>query len=75
MLSSMLKTTGQLLSTALPAVLAIDLLYLYFAGSWYDPIKWIEITEVSLLIIISAVSLTTLIIKIRQGYRARDLRS
>lgn len=32
-------------------VLAGDLLYLYYIGSWYDPIKLIEISEVVLLYI------------------------
>lgn len=25
------------------------LLYLYFAGSWYDPAKWIEYSEIAFL--------------------------
>ncbi len=39
--------TGMLLS-----VLAADLLYLYYAGGWYDPIQWIETQEVVALYII-----------------------
>ena len=31
------------------AVLAGDLLYLYFAGGWYDPNRFIEIAEVTML--------------------------
>ena len=27
-----------------------DLLYLYSLGLWYDPVKWIEVSEVVLLI-------------------------
>ncbi len=31
-------------------VLSVDLLYLYAGGGWYDPVKWIEYTEVALLV-------------------------
>ena len=34
------------------SVLAGDLLYLHYAGAWYDPIRWIEILEVILLYIL-----------------------
>ena len=37
-------TTGMLLS-----VLAADLLYLYYAGMWYDPICWLVAYEIALL--------------------------
>ena len=30
-------------------VLSSDLLYLYYAGAWYDPIKVIELAEVVIL--------------------------
>lgn len=30
-------------------VLAIDLLYLYYSGAWYEPIKAIEYSEVAFL--------------------------
>ena len=33
------------------SVLAGDLLYLYYAGIWYDPVRWILLTEVILLYI------------------------
>ena len=37
------------LARLLPVILAGDLLYLYYAGGWQDPIKLIEGLEVSLL--------------------------
>jgi hypothetical protein len=44
--------------------LAIDLLYLYFAHSWHDPIKTIEYTEVALLIWIIVFGISYTIIKV-----------
>ena len=38
-------------------VMSADLLYLYNAGGWYDPIRWIEISEVVLLSAIGLFSL------------------
>ena len=61
----------ELLLAGLPAVLALDLLYLYFAGSWYDPIRWIELTEVAVLGIVSLVYLGMFIMKISRQYRRR----
>ena len=48
-----MKTAIKILTGALARlillVLAADLLYLYYAGAWHDPIIFIEITEVVLL--------------------------
>jgi hypothetical protein len=38
--------------SGLTAGLSADLLYLYFYGSWYDPIQLIEYSEVALLFIL-----------------------
>lgn len=46
-----------LLEDMLLIVLAGDLLYLYYAGAWYDPVRWIELTEVVLLYLIVAFGL------------------
>ncbi len=40
------------LQSGILAVLAGDLLYLYFIGAWSDTNKWIEKTEVFLLLVI-----------------------
>ena len=37
------------LAKLIPVILAGDLIYLYFAGGWYDPYPFIEITELSVL--------------------------
>jgi len=65
---SVFKGVFELLLAGLPVVLALDLLYLYFAGSWYDPVRWIELTEVAVLVIVSLVYLGVFILKI-WGYR------
>jgi hypothetical protein len=66
---SIFKGTLELLLAGLPAVLALDLLYLYFAGSWYDPIRWIELTEVAVLAVMSLVYLGFFIFKIMERVR------
>jgi hypothetical protein len=66
---SVFKGMLELLLAGLPAVLALDLLYLYFAGSWYDPIRWIELTEVAVLVIVSLVYLGVFVVKISRQYR------
>jgi hypothetical protein len=68
---SIFKGVLEMLLAGLPAILALDLLYLYFAGSWYDPIRWIELTEVVALIIMSLVYLGLFIFKISRQYRVK----
>ena len=51
------------------AVLAGDLLYLYYCGAWYDPIWFIEITEVFMLYILGLGSLVTAIYYWKRGER------
>lgn len=72
---SVFKEILGMLLAGLPAVLALDLLYLYFYGSWYDPVRWIELTEVVVLVIISLVYLGLFIFKISQQYRGKTLNS
>jgi fumarate reductase subunit C len=67
---SIFKGLLELLLAGLPAVLALDLLYLYFSGSWYDPIRWIELTEVVVLVILSLVYLGMFIFKMKTLYRS-----
>jgi hypothetical protein len=69
---SIFRRTFELLLAGLPAVLALDLLYLYFSGSWYDPIRWIELTEVVVLGILSLVYLGVFIFKMKALYRRQD---
>jgi hypothetical protein len=66
---SIFKVMFELLLAGLPVVLALDLLYLYFAGSWYDPVRWIELTEVVVLVIVSVVYLSVFIFKVWGKYR------
>jgi ABC-type polysaccharide/polyol phosphate export permease len=72
MKSSIVKGTFELLLAGLPAVLALDLLYLYFVGSWYDPVKWIELTEVVVLAVVSLVYLGFFISKIMERFRQHN---
>jgi hypothetical protein len=46
--------------------LALDLLYLYSTGAWYDPMKWLELLEVYILIILAAFSVYRFIMHIRE---------
>ncbi len=48
----MMKQILGLITGMLLSVLAGDLLYLYYAGLWYDPIPWIEASEIVMLYII-----------------------
>ena len=45
-------------------ILSLDILYLYYSGAWYDPYKFIEITEVVLLYTFSIVGTVRIIIKL-----------
>jgi hypothetical protein len=71
---SVIKGMVEILLAGLPVIMALDLLYLYFAGSWYDPVRWIELTEVAALVIMSLVYLGLFIFKITQ-YRGKTLNS
>ena len=51
-------------------VLSGDLLYLYYAGRWYDPIKFVEISEVVILYLIGASSLISAIYLIKRLNKA-----
>ena len=49
-------------------VLAGDLLYLYYIGSWYDPIKVIEYTEVIFLYLFIVLGIVGFILNFRRGW-------
>lgn len=64
------KTIRSLGISALMAVLAGDILILYYQGNWYDPNQFIEITEVIILYIITIISFCEMIrdiIKVGRG--------
>lgn len=48
---------------AISIVLACDLIYLYFAGAWHDPNKFIEYSEVALLFIYIVIATARLSMK------------
>ncbi|KKM88308.1 hypothetical protein LCGC14_1260060 [marine sediment metagenome] len=56
-----------ILLVLLNVVLAGDLLYLYYVGMWYDPIIWIEASEIVMLYIIGISSLITAIYLIKKA--------
>ena len=62
----MRKLFVNLLEDMFLIVLAGDLLYLYYAGGWYDPFYWIELTEVVLLYLMVAFGLVRLYFHIRE---------
>ena len=47
-------------------ILSLDILYLYYRGAWYDPYKFIEITEVVLLYAFSIIGTVRIIVKLRE---------
>jgi hypothetical protein len=47
-------------------ILSLDILYLYYRGAWYDPYRFIEISEVVLLYAFSVVGTIRIIIKFRE---------
>ena len=59
-----------------PAVLSGDLLYLYYAGAWIEPIRFIEIAELVMLYAFVAIYLIVTVRFIRRlathGYSSKD---
>ena len=49
-------------------ILALDLLYLYYGGYWYDPVKAIEMAEVILLWIFVGGGLGYIVYRIREEW-------
>ena len=52
--------------TAFLFVTAVDLLYLYFAGGWYDPSKFIEYSEVIMLVGFAIFSIFRVVVLIKR---------
>ncbi len=58
-------------TNALLIALPADLLYLYYSGLWYDPIKALEVTEVVILYLVILFAFWRhyqFIIRIRKGW-------
>lgn len=47
-------------------ILSLDVLYLYYSGAWYDPFRFIEISEVLLLYAFSILGIIRIILKLRE---------
>ena len=62
----MARLTVEITIAMMMVVLASDLLYLYYTGCWYDPIKWIEITEVVLLYGLSLSGISYVVWRVRR---------
>lgn len=61
-----------LIETALALFLlvyAADLLYLYFNGHWYDPVRLIELAEVVILVMTIPACLIYVIWRVRKELR------
>jgi hypothetical protein len=50
-------------------VLSGDLIYLYLVGGWYDPSKWIEITELACLILFIVLGITQTVMEVKRFKR------
>ncbi len=44
------------------SVLSADLLYLYYAGTWREPIRWIEASEIVMLYIIFVLGIVQVVV-------------
>jgi peptidoglycan biosynthesis protein MviN/MurJ (putative lipid II flippase) len=51
---------------AIFVILSLDILYLYYSGAWYDPYRFIEISEVLLLYAFSIIGIVRIILKLRE---------
>ena len=51
------------------SILAADLLMIYFRGGWYDPTKWIEITEVVLMFVFGTWGIVQTIMEVKRFKR------
>ena len=66
------KDFVEILTDAVVIWLPIDLLYLYFAGSWYEPIKVILYSELVLLFALPIFGVLRVYFYIRCIKRIRD---
>ena len=66
MYKALLRKVIGLFMNLLVTILAVDLLYLYYSGGWYDPIKWIEITEVAFLYLFVVAGIVGAVLKLRE---------
>lgn len=63
----MKKRFVSMLGDVFLVVLAGDLLYLYYAGAWYDPVRWVEVSEVVLLYLLVVFALVRLYFHLRRA--------
>jgi len=49
--------------------LAGDLLLLYFRGAWYDPMKLIEVSEVTCLFLFVVLGITQTVMEVKRFWR------
>ena len=52
---------------ALVTVLALDLIYLYIIGKWYDPIRVVELAEVVILAVLASFGIYQVVRKIKDA--------
>ena len=62
----MVKKVLGLLTGMLLSVLALDLLYLYYAGLWVEPIVWMQTQEVVALYIIFVLGIIQVVVVTRE---------
>ena len=62
-----IRLTFSLLTGVFLSVLAGDLLYLYYAGGWYDPIKFIEVSEIVILYLLFVWGIAWMVMKVRDS--------
>jgi hypothetical protein len=64
-----LRSAQRLFCPVMLSILAADLLMIYFRGGWYDPSKWIEITEVVLLFIFFVWGIVQAVMEVKRFIR------
>lgn len=63
----MKKRFVNMLGDAFLVVLAGDLLYLYYARAWQDPVRWIEVSEIVFLYLLVVFGLVRLYFHLRRA--------
>ncbi len=67
--SNMLRFIIESTISLMLSVTSADLLYLYYIGTWYDPVILIEISEVVLLYILAIMGLVYFIWRVKHQIR------
>jgi len=66
-MKALLKCWVNLVEDLLLLALAVDILYLYYTGSWYEPIRAVELAELVILWTIIPFALWRFIKHIKEG--------